>query len=138
MISKLLKIRLWNKEDASSSLADRTSLRWSDDIQQANGSILVVSQFTLHGQLKGNKVDFHRAMKAVEAEAVYGDILARLRTALSAERVQAGIFGAMMQVTIVNDGREWHHTPQEIMRLGGSSTVSMHVHKLISLPSGHD
>lgn len=100
-----MSIRLWNKEDPASSLSESPSLRWNDNIKQVGGEILIISQFTLLSQLKGNKVDFHRAMKAAEAKLMYEDIVQGLNAALP-DSVQSGIFGAMMQVEILNDGRK--------------------------------
>lgn len=100
-----MSIRLWNREDQASGLSESPSLRWNDNIKQVGGEILIVSQFTLLSQLKGNKVDFHRAMKAGEAKIIYEDIVRGLNTELP-NRIQTGIFGAMMQVEIVNDGRK--------------------------------
>ena len=73
--------------------------------------ILCVSQFTLHGKLKGNKVDFHRAMKAEPAKELYDLVLSGLRKEMGDERVKDGVFGAMMQVEILNDGRMLSPTP---------------------------
>lgn len=106
IVKKLLSIRLWNKDDGKSGLSETPSMRWSDNIEQADGEILIISQFTLFSQLKGTKVDFHRAMKAADAQVVYDSIVQRLREAMPEGRVQTGTFGAMMQVDIVNDGRK--------------------------------
>ena len=108
-MNKLLKIRLWNKVDDQSTLASDTTLRWSDNIEQTRGEILIVSQFTLLSQLKGNKVDFHRAMRGSAAKELYDSILARLELAMPG-KIQSGTFGAMMQVEIINDGRKTDHS----------------------------
>lgn len=111
IVRKLLSIRLWNKNEGGSELSGTPSLRWSDNIEQARGSILIISQFTLYSQLKGNKVDFHRAMKCTDAQVVYDSIVHRLTEAMPDGRIQTGVFGAMMQVEIVNDGRECYRRP---------------------------
>ena len=87
------------------ALASENSQKWSDDIVQAGGEILIISQFTLFGQLKGNKVDFHRAMNGRDAQVMYDALVTRLHASLPG-KVQTGVFGAMMQVEIINDGRE--------------------------------
>jgi D-tyrosyl-tRNA(Tyr) deacylase len=67
------------------------------------GEILVVSQFTLYGDArKGRRPSFIQAAKGPEAEALYEELLMRLRS--RGFRVETGEFGAMMEVTIVNDG----------------------------------
>lgn len=93
MINKLLKIRLFNN--------------WNDSVVQADGELLIISQFTLYGKLKGNKVDFHLAMKSVDAELMYDDIVGKLSSIMPG-KVKTGTFGAMMEVAIVNDGRKWY------------------------------
>lgn len=73
-----------------------------DDVQ---GSVLVVSQFTLCADAqKGNRPGFAGAARPEEAEPLYQAFVERLRDALTPGRVQTGIFRAMMEVTIVNDG----------------------------------
>ena len=52
----------------------------------------------------GNKPDFAHAMPPAAAREAYAALLARLRSAYRPEAVQDGVFGAMMQVELVNDG----------------------------------
>ncbi|RHY74448.1 hypothetical protein DYB38_013333 [Aphanomyces astaci] len=67
---------------------------------QNNFQVLLVSQFTLHGYLAGNKPDFHLA-----STALFDNLVSRVRTAhASPEQVQEGVFGAYMEVSIVGDG----------------------------------
>ena len=65
--------------------------------------LLVVSQFTLYGRLKGNKPDFSRAMRPEPARALYTQLLDGLMKDHPG-RVGAGEFGAKMEVALVNDG----------------------------------
>ena len=68
------------------------------DVRQAGGELLCVSQFTLYGDArKGNRPSFVAAARPEQAEALYE----RVREALGAE---GGVFGAHMQVALVNDG----------------------------------
>ena len=67
------------------------------------GAALVVSQFTLYGDArKGRRPSFIRAAQGPEAEAVYAATL-RAFAALGI-RTEAGEFGAMMDVSLVNEG----------------------------------
>jgi D-tyrosyl-tRNA(Tyr) deacylase len=67
------------------------------------GNALVVSQFTLYGDVrKGNRPSFTEAAPPAEAEPVYERFCDELR-ALGVE-VATGVFGASMQVELVNDG----------------------------------
>ncbi|MDD2611525.1 MAG: D-aminoacyl-tRNA deacylase [Bacteroidales bacterium] len=69
-----------------------------------NGNILLISQFTLFGQTKkGNRPSFIRASKPDFAIPVYESFIQELSSCLGKE-VQTGIFGADMQISLINDG----------------------------------
>jgi D-tyrosyl-tRNA(Tyr) deacylase len=73
-------------------------------VQDVGGNILVVSQFTLHAQTrKGNRPSFIRAARPDQAVPLYETMLESLGT-LTGSAVAAGEFGAMMEVSLVNDG----------------------------------
>ncbi|CAI5950913.1 unnamed protein product [Closterium sp. NIES-64] len=72
-------------------------------VSQRGYEVLLVSQFTLYGQPKGNKLDFHVAMPPQEASSFYNDFVHRVRRAYHPDRVKDGIFGAMMEVS----GQGW-------------------------------
>jgi D-aminoacyl-tRNA deacylase len=85
---KLLRLRVF--EDAEG--------RMNLDVGQAGGAILCVSQFTLYGDArKGNRPSFVDAAPPQQAEPLYE----RVRAALGA---QSGVFGARMDVSLVNHG----------------------------------
>jgi D-aminoacyl-tRNA deacylase len=68
------------------------------------GHVLVVSQFTLYGDARqGRRPAFTGALEPVAARALYEQALAAL-SAAGIARVEAGEFGASMQVELVNDG----------------------------------
>jgi D-tyrosyl-tRNA(Tyr) deacylase len=73
-------------------------------IREIAGGLLVVSQFTLHAATaKGNRPGFTRAAKPEEAIPLYEAFLADLERE-TGRRPERGVFGADMQVSLVNDG----------------------------------
>lgn len=73
-------------------------------VQEIGGSILVVSQFTLFASThKGNRPSFTRAARPETAIPLYERFVKRLEAELG-RPVATGEFGAMMQVSLVNDG----------------------------------
>ena len=54
--------------------------------------------------LQGNKVDFHLAMKGDEAKALFDDMAEELGKSYCQDKIKVGQFGAMMSVSIENDG----------------------------------
>ncbi len=72
-------------------------------LRDVGGSALVVSQFTLCGDWrKGRRPSFVKAAPPEEGRALYEDFMRRLKD--KGVPVQAGEFGAMMEVSLVNDG----------------------------------
>ena len=110
----LLGIKRGDRNEAARYLADKCSaLRVFEDgegkmnlgLQEVNGSALVVSQFTLYADAqKGNRPGFSDAARPEEAEPLYEQFVERMRETLGADHVATGVFRAMMQVKIVNDG----------------------------------
>lgn len=77
--------------------------RFNRSIQEIQGEILVVSQFTLYGDCrKGRRPSFDQAAIPDRAEQLYEQFVEKLRA--SELKVETGKFGAMMQVSIENDG----------------------------------
>lgn len=73
-------------------------------VQEAQGEILAVSQFTLHASTKkGNRPSFIRASRPESAIPLYESFLEKLSAELG-KPVKSGEFGADMQVRLVNDG----------------------------------
>jgi D-tyrosyl-tRNA(Tyr) deacylase len=110
----LLGIRQGDSAEAALLLAEKCShLRVLEDdggkmnlsLDDVGGSALVVSQFTLYADAqRGNRPGFSLAARPEEAEPLYSVFVDRMRALLGAERVVTGTFGAMMEVSIVNDG----------------------------------
>ncbi|KAL3820394.1 hypothetical protein ACJIZ3_006299 [Penstemon smallii] len=93
---KVLNMRLFPNEI--------TGKNWDQNVMQKNYEVLLVSQFTLYGVLKGNKPDFHVAMPPEAAKPFYASLVERFQKAYRSDAVKDGIFGAMMKVNLVNDG----------------------------------
>lgn len=94
LCSKLSKLRIFEDENNSMNL----------DINQVEGSFLVVSQFTLHALTKkGNRPSFIRAARPEQAIPLYELFVKRLHE-VSGREVLTGEFGAMMDVELINDG----------------------------------
>ena len=110
----LLGIRQGDTAGDAIFLADKcSSLRVFEDgqgkmnlsLNDAGGSVLVVSQFTLYADAqRGNRPSFSLAARADVAQPLYDLFVERMQKTLGEVRVRTGIFGAMMQVHLVNDG----------------------------------
>lgn len=72
-------------------------------VEEIDGAVLLVSQFTLHGDCrKGRRPSFTAAARPEHAEPLYQHLAAVLREA--GRRVETGVFGAHMDVRLCNDG----------------------------------
>lgn len=73
-------------------------------VLDVGGEALVVSQFTLYGNAaKGNRPSFIASARPEQAEALYETFVEALSTHLG-KSVATGVFGAMMEVHLINDG----------------------------------
>lgn len=96
MCRKLLSCKLWENANGAP---------WRQSVKQKGYDVLLVSQFTLYGRLtKKNQPDYQDSMKAVPAAALYQSFVDKLRQEHTTGKVCDGIFGAMMDVALVNDG----------------------------------
>lgn len=78
---------------------------WRLSVKDIDGEILLVSQFTLLASVKKPRPSFHRAMNPSSSKELYASVVEGFRQAHNRpEAVKDGLFGAMMQVHIVNDG----------------------------------
>jgi D-tyrosyl-tRNA(Tyr) deacylase len=93
MVDKLVKLRIFADEAG----------KMNRSVQDVGGALLVVSQFTLAADVSGgNRPSFTGAAPPAQGRALYEAVLQQVRQRLGA--VQAGEFGAEMQVHLVNDG----------------------------------
>ena len=94
MAGKLVRMRLFADE---AGVMNRS-------VQDADGEILVVSQFTLYASVKkGNRPSWSRAARGDVSRPLFACFVAKLACELG-KSVATGVFGADMQVSLVNDG----------------------------------
>ena len=93
LVNKLLSLRLFSDDKG----------RFDRSIIEVEGGVLVVSQFTLYGDCKkGRRPSFDTAAPSEDAKRLYDQFLIHLKD--SYPNVASGIFGASMDVALVNDG----------------------------------
>ncbi|KAJ5886561.1 D-aminoacyl-tRNA deacylase [Penicillium subrubescens] len=96
LVNKVLKAKFWPDENGA---------QWKKNVQDIEGEVLCVSQFTLYGKMKkGNKPDFHDAADPTTARKLYDHFYNKMRENYVPDRVKNGVFQAMMDVELKNDG----------------------------------
>lgn len=94
LAQKIANLRVFNDENG----------QMNKSLSEINGRILLISQFTLFAQTKkGNRPGFTRAARPEQAIPLYEKMKAELEK-LTGTVVEAGIFGADMKVSLLNDG----------------------------------
>lgn len=94
LADKIWQLRIFQDPEDKMNLA----------LKEINGSILVISQFTLHANTKkGNRPSFIKAARPEQAIPLY-EYFKKYLAVQSGSPVQSGIFGADMKVSLVNDG----------------------------------
>ncbi len=94
LVKKMLNLRIFDDQDGVMNLS----------LQDVGGDVLIVSQFTLHASTKkGNRPSYIRASKPGFAVPMYENFIKKTEMSLG-KKVGTGIFGAMMEVELLNDG----------------------------------
>ena len=95
LCAKLLKLRIFEDERGAMNRS----------VLDVGGSVILVSQFTLYADTShGNRPGFSTAARPEEAEPLYRHCLATLRATLGEARLGGGVFGAEMEVRLLNHG----------------------------------
>ena len=94
LVGKIIKIRIFGDENDVMNCS----------VQDIDGDIIVVSQFTLHASTKkGNRPSYIKAAKPKFAIPMYENFVKSLEKEFG-KKIQTGIFGADMKVSLLNDG----------------------------------
>jgi len=94
LVGKIIKMRIFGDENDVMNCS----------VQDIDGDIIVVSQFTLHASTKkGNRPSYIKASKPEFAIPMYENFVKSLEKEFN-KKVQTGIFGADMKVSLLNDG----------------------------------
>ena len=94
LVGKIIKIRIFGDENDVMNFS----------VQDVDGDIIVVSQFTLHASTKkGNRPSYIKASKTEFAIPMYENFVKSLEKEFN-KKVQTGIFGADMKINLFNNG----------------------------------
>ena len=94
VVKKTINMRIFQDADDKMNLS----------LKDINAELLLVSQFTLHASTKkGNRPSFIKAASGEYANVLYQRTIIEFNKQLN-KKVQTGIFGEMMEVSLVNDG----------------------------------
>ena len=92
---KCAALRIFDDSDGKMNLS----------VRDVDGEVLVVSQFTLYGDTRrGNRPSYSGAASPLLAESLYEKYISEMKRLVGNQKIQSGVFRAMMDVELVNDG----------------------------------
>ncbi len=101
---KCCNLRIFSQRNPDKTGEDENE-KMNLSLKDIKGEMLVISQFTLYGDArKGNRPSFTEAASPEKARELYSKFNERVESNLGSKQVKKGIFGAMMEVKIINDG----------------------------------
>jgi D-tyrosyl-tRNA(Tyr) deacylase len=94
LAEKIIRLRIFNDSNGIMNLS----------VLDSGGDVMVISQFTLHAKTrKGNRPSYIRAARPEKAIPLYEEFVKKI-SELTGRKTATGEFGAMMKVSLVNDG----------------------------------
>ena len=94
LVNKICQLRIFNDNEGLMNLS----------VNDINGEIQIVSQFTLHAKIKkGNRPSFILAAKPNVAQPLYTELISKFKEKLPG-KIRTGKFGANMKIELINDG----------------------------------
>ena len=94
LVDKIIKLRIFNDSDDKMNVS----------VIDADGDILVVSQFTLHASIKkGNRPSYIEAARPEVAIPLYEKFISQIKEKCGKD-IKTGEFGSMMKISLINDG----------------------------------
>ena len=94
LVGKVSRLRIFNDHDGVMNLS----------VSDIEGEVLIISQFTLHASTKkGNRPSYINAADPSHAEPMY-ELFSHMLQRITPGAVKTGVFGATMNVSLVNDG----------------------------------
>ena len=95
IIDKIINMRIFHDLDG----------KMNESISSINGEILIVSQFTLYGDIrKGRRPSYDRAENSENAIKIYNEFIEKIKQKYDPNKIFTGVFGAMMDIDLLNFG----------------------------------
>jgi len=107
IVDKLLNIKLFDGDKGE---------RWKESVMSLNLEILIISNFTLYCNIKGNKLNFSHSMDGTNAGILFSKLVEKLKAKYKEELIKTGEFGEYMLIDSLSDGPvniEWDYPAEK-------------------------